>query len=632
MEDAVLAKQLPDGSWGLVGHELPDGSYGVLNLADSDCRCDPDPGIDCWVQLLACGCDDLAQAWYMRAGLIAAEPGGNDVVRTTLGCFRILARFRGSVPDGLQYDPSIHGDFVGTEESCSAAGCPDTPCPLDCVPPNRVFSARGPDCTTQQWCAGELQLRIRRFGNYRLYNSDDLSNFETYEVDSSVVIAGRGSYETGNLVWQSLSVSSDFRWFWEDEDGVIQNIDESGSDSWTDEQVNPSQFPNLRDGISINAWPHDIDNGDQAMPRSGDLITGMFSTVVQGVCFPGSQSQINETDQTGDRTRVWFWNATPSLNDLGNRSMGWSFFHSTDNGTNGFDETVTSSGVFRITAVWTPLDTGVVVVDDCPDTVRVFECNGASSAIINRSDIRADKPYISILRPTESEPGRVVFYSINSAEFFEGVAEPVHDYHDECGGAGLVWPVYAECGNESNTITVDEATKPANAITAMIGVVRYFKTAATSSNSPVPVDWSEDPCPDLGSSVWERCRGGATPIVPAVVRCNTPAVQGSDFMYAQFTEPQPTPEYPQCQIRHRIAYRKIEDDGGVYPDVLGTATIGPCSNMLDTSQRLFCKPLDGDPGGPVDPNNPAVTDPGVQSAVQQQINQFNNPNCPSCGG
>lgn len=179
-----------------------------------------------------------------------------------------------------------------------------------------------------------------------------------------------------------------------------------------------------------------------------------------------------------------------------------------------------------------------------------------------------------------------------------------------------VYAVYQQC-DSTFTILVDETNKPPSALTATIASLRFFPTGEHAEGAPLPVQWSTQPCPNLESSVWERCRGVGSTLVPLRVRCDTPSVQGADYMYSVFVEDQPTADHPNCEIHRRIAYRKVEDDGGTYLQVIGSPNDGPCSNMPDTGQRLFCKPVE-DAGDPQDPNNPAITDPGIKRTLPVQ--------------
>tara|TARA_R110002096_G_scaffold173781_2_gene348179 strand:+ start:380343 stop:381980 length:1638 start_codon:yes stop_codon:yes gene_type:complete len=219
-----------------------------------------------------------------------------------------------------------------------------------------------------------------------------------------------------------------------------------------------------------------------------------------------------------------------------------------------------------------------------------------------------------------------------------------------CPGPPVEYRVYQRCNDPSDLILVDEAGKPTSAITALVGgdeLLRYKPTPSTAFGEPTAVTWSLDDCPVvLGDQLWERCRingsfykpgdfyGVAGP--PNRVRISnditTSTVARMTITGAYY---QTTPSR-QCQDISTVYYHLITDDGGVYPYVgPGVPVSGSCGSTRDRYIRTFCRGNPNDPGDPQDPNDPRIIDqpqPPQPNPQQQQIEQFINPRCPSCGG
>lgn len=139
----------------------------------------------------------------------------------------------------------------------------------------------------------------------------------------------------------------------------------------------------------------------------------------------------------------------------------------------------------------------------------------------------------------------------------------------------------------------------------------------SSTATPVTVDgWTDEDCPQTtGGDLFERCtpqddgfpervRGGAN-------------MDGSNYGRSTLATPDPSPAYPNCEVVRVVGYQRIDDDGGTYPDAINmTPSVGPCSSVRDYTYRRFCGMTDA--GGPQDPNNPAITDPGIQRTLPIQ--------------
>jgi hypothetical protein len=174
------------------------------------------------------------------------------------------------------------------------------------------------------------------------------------------------------------------------------------------------------------------------------------------------------------------------------------------------------------------------------------------------------------------------------------------------------------CG-DGDPIPIDLATNTEGRWNAKYQDEIYTITDEVSSSPPVEVEWVDEECGgDPGeSSVWERCRTTGQRPIPEKVRCDSPNVQNADYMYSVFVFPTPQAGYPDCQEVRYVAYRRVVDDGGDYPSVSGSPRVGPCSNMTDSAYLRFCPSLD-DAGNPQDPNNPAITDPGIKRTLPVQ--------------
>lgn len=171
--------------------------------------------------------------------------------------------------------------------------------------------------------------------------------------------------------------------------------------------------------------------------------------------------------------------------------------------------------------------------------------------------------------------------------------------------------------DDGDPIPVDLATNIDAKWNAKKDGVIYIVSDEATNDPPISVEWVDEECgdnPDLGD-VFERC----TPRddgLPDRVRVGA-AMDGYNFGRIRTVTPDPSVQYPNCQTIRIIGYRRIEDDGGTYPDAPNMApSAGPCSNIRDYTQRQFCGPSDS--GDPQDPNNPAITDPGIQRTLPIQ--------------
>ena len=230
----------------------------------------------------------------------------------------------------------------------------------------------------------------------------------------------------------------------------------------------------------------------------------------------------------------------------------------------------------------------------------------------------------------------------HSLPFFDGSVwvptadqstEPV-DTHDwvegECDTE--TFPLWARCDDDTDTILVNEWNMPDGTLTALIGQVRYRRTGEVGSGTPVEVEWTLDPCPTPDSIVWERCHPGGNIIAPGRIRTFRPSLDTADFIYATFRTDFPSIGYPDCHVLSRVAYHKIGDDGGDYPEhsLLAPWVAPSCNAMPDSQVAVHCNL--GDVGDPTEPNGQNLTQPERPNPMQAQIDQFINPRCPSCGG
>jgi len=120
--------------------------------------------------------------------------------------------------------------------------------------------------------------------------------------------------------------------------------------------------------------------------------------------------------------------------------------------------------------------------------------------------------------------------------------------------------VYQNCADAGDEIAVDETNKPPSSLTAMIGPNRYFPTGGTTTDTPVAVVWSDDPCPSQ-DNLWRRCDD------PSVyVRLNLDAsvlFMSRDSAGVWMVDPnQPGRE---CRDIYRTTFERVLDDGRTAP-------------------------------------------------------------------
>lgn len=201
----------------------------------------------------------------------------------------------------------------------------------------------------------------------------------------------------------------------------------------------------------------------------------------------------------------------------------------------------------------------------------------------------------------------------------------------EC--AEPTYPVLVSCDG-SQTITYDPFAnpKPGGALTALYNGERFTETPDSSSTPPVPVVWSEDPCPVVGE-VWQRCSSGSIGGGNAATRVrvvNPPSGDVRARRTVVFTRPC-TPTGNRF-VAWRVWYQRVPEDGGNYLTISnfnGTDT-RPCGSLNDS--EIFQGPCSDSnpqsPGDPVDPN-PAAAAPASYNPQQSQIDHFG---CSGCGG
>lgn len=215
-----------------------------------------------------------------------------------------------------------------------------------------------------------------------------------------------------------------------------------------------------------------------------------------------------------------------------------------------------------------------------------------------------------------------------------------------CPSPPQEYRVYERCNDPSDTILVDEAGKPADALTAFINgdeSLKYKPTSSTAFGTETLVGWSLDGCPITGDEqLWERCRIDGefyTPsgfLPPNRIRVSN-EVTNSTVIRATIAGPYyDSPPNRQCRDFASVHYHLISDDGGSYlTHGSGIPVFESCGTTQDRYIRSLCTGSPSDPGDPTDPPGNDLTDPArpqQPNPMQQQIDQFINPNCPSCGG
>lgn len=667
MDDAALGIEVDGGDAFAIGaRELDDGSFAVLNAAQADCCCEDQP-IQCWIQLLPCGCNDLAFTFFAPAGIIASAPLDHRVLRFENVCARIISSFVGAVPPSkgwsLGFENQV-GDFIETLPDCDSSPCTNDDCPdVGCIPPAYRFNSLQmseacghPDPI--EWCAAKAYFSSRASASrHTIFGDDDdgytrIHRTYNWQARGSVVFTETGDAAidvswafaatdvristNGTITRPTLSNFTG--------QGTFQgNESDPGYAGWTSPQM-PGNEDYIYEHCPINL------GGPQAGPRAdipidpvlgagyvagfndgsiacdNDDNPGLFAEFPYSTCgetlVPTYSNSIecqvgSNPNNRREHTRAWnvqfdtteYWQRWHSLSLVDDLRQYFADALVPDRRDY---SAVSSSGSMSV--VFIPRDfPDITYVDECPTTVRIFECNGPSSVIIDRRSIRIGFRYVSVLvqASDEEEPERKVF-DILSAQFEDGDPLPILEYLETCGPATATYPVLISCDG-SRTITYDSEVdpKPSGAVTATSGGDRFVETPGTSEQEPSPVVWTQTPC-DPEGEVWERCSSEPIPgaSVASKVRVLNPPV-GDVRGRRQIVFSTPCGATGAQNRIWYVWYRRGFDDGGAYLEIPNFSATDTRACAVLNDRLAFTGPCNDDgpsiPGDPVDPTQPPVS-------------------------
>lgn len=167
----------------------------------------------------------------------------------------------------------------------------------------------------------------------------------------------------------------------------------------------------------------------------------------------------------------------------------------------------------------------------------------------------------------------------------------------DCEGTVPTRSVYlARSCDNSSVIAVDLATNINGKISPKVGGVVYKMVDEQTDIPPTTVEWVNETCPDsdppVGVVLWQRCTNPAE-----LVRTSNDLGTATNMTWTQTTTNVPHPDNPamRCVAAATRAYKRVTDDGGDHPTVIGVAHPGPCAAMVEETHYSSCiGEFDGD--------------------------------------